>query len=286
MSNFKLIAIDIDGTLLNSKGELTEKTLNSIKKCHENGIKVCLCTGRNIKNTIKLAKKLNNDMPFVCGDGTIFYDTKNDNIISEYKLSEDTFTTIMTEAINHNVYLEFCTKKYYIKYVKDKKLSKFSYGMVSKTLRQKFREYFIISVRYVKNYNKFIKDFKNNINQMIIAGEQNDLEVIKKFMDSNNFLDVDIRTDLWDKYIFVVPKNCTKAYGLDILSKHFNIPIENMIAIGDQMNDIDMIKRAGLGIAMGNAHDEIKKNAKFITKKNDEDGVSYAIEKFIFSNEL
>lgn len=281
MSEYKLVAIDIDGTLLKEDGTISAKTIETINKCCDKNIKVCLCTGRNIRNTVKIAKKLNNGMPFVCADGAIFYDTQNNKIIIEEKLSEETFETIINKANEFNLYQEFCTKKYYIKYCKKEGLEKYSYGKVPKTLVEKFKDYFLKHVRYAKDLEKFKATYKNKINQMILAGEHEELDKIKKYFETANFPDVDIRYDLWDKYIFIVPKGCTKAHGLNIFSNHFNIPIENMIAIGDQMNDIDMIKKAGLGVAMGNAHDEIKANAKFVTKTNDEDGVSFAIEKFI-----
>lgn len=282
MKKYKLVAIDIDGTLLRNNGTLSKKTIETIKKCEENGVKACICTGRNIKNTIKIARSVSKEMPFVCADGCIFYDVKNDEVALEHKLLTETFEIIMREVDKYNLYVEFCTKKYYIKYVKNMELEKFSYGGVAKTLKEKFNHYFIRNVRYVKDFEKFIKDYKDNTNQIIIAGEDDELEKIKVYLNSNDFSDVDIRYDLWDRYIFIVPKNCTKAYGLEILSKHFNIDVDDMIAIGDQMNDIDMIKKAGMGIAMGNAHDTIKKEANFITKTNEEDGVAYAINKFIF----
>ncbi len=283
MQKYELVAIDIDGTLLKDNGKLSKKTLETINKCKENNVKVCLCTGRNIKNTIKVAKKLKNDMPFICADGAIFYDSVKNEIISEKLIDENTFIEIVKKVNELNLYVEFCTKEHYIKFVKDEELEKFSYGGVPHNPKEKFYHYFIKKVRYVKNLEKFINENKKNINQFLIAGEKEELEKIKEFFSTKEYSDIDVRYDLWEQYIFIVPKNCSKAYGLDTFSKHFNISIENMIAIGDQMNDIDMIKHAGLGVAMGNAHDEIKKNAKFVTKSNEEDGVSFVLEKFIIN---
>ncbi len=286
MSKYKLVAIDIDGTLLTKAGKITEENIKAIRKCHEKGVHVCLCTGRNIKNTKNIAKQISNDMPFVCADGAVFYSTKENKVISEFLLSEDTFIKIIEEAKNHNVFMEFCTKKYYIKYSKNPELDKFSYGGVPKTIFDKFKQHFIRNVRYVTNYRKFVDENKNNINQFILAGEKSELDKMKAFFEANKFDDVDIRYDLWENYIFIVPKNCTKAYGLNIFAKHFDIGIEEMIAIGDQMNDIDMIKEAGLGVAMGNAHEEIKAVADFVTNCNESSGVAVAINRFIFNEEI
>ena len=80
-------------------------------------------------------------------------------------------------------------------------------------------------------------------------------------------------------------KGCSKATGLEKLSKYLNIKKEEIIAIGDAQNDIEMIEYAGVGVAMGNANDEIKNIADFVTKSNEEDGVSYVIDKFIINQQ-
>lgn len=284
MTEYKLIAIDIDGTLLKNDESISEETKKAIKRCDDNGVKVCLCTGRNVKNTVKVVKQLNNGTPFVSADGAVFYDTKNNKVIKEYLIKEDTLREITTLADKYNLYMEFCSKDNYIKYVKNSDLEKYCYGGVAKSVKQKLHHHFIKHVRYTKNMDTFIRDNKNNINQFLIGGPKEELDKLKENLEHTNFSDVDIRYDLWEEYIFIVVKGCTKANGLNILSEYYNISVENMISIGDQMNDIDMIKSAGLGVAMGNAHKQIKECARFITKTNEEDGVAYVINKFIFND--
>ncbi len=282
MKKYELVAIDIDGTLLDNDEQISKENIDAINRCEKNGVKVCICTGRNVRNTIKIAKKLKTGAPFVCSDGAIFYDTKKNKVIVEKKFSKETLEKLVRIANEFNLYMEFNTRSKYIKYVKNVELEKFSYGEVAKTLKQRLSHYFIKRVRYVKNIDIFLIENKNDINQFLIGGDEEEVEKFKEKISGVEFEDVDIRYDLWENYIFVVCKGCTKAHGLDILSEHFNVSIENMIAIGDQMNDIDMIKRAGLGVAMGNAHEEIKKNANVVTKTNLESGVAYAINKYIF----
>jgi hydroxymethylpyrimidine pyrophosphatase-like HAD family hydrolase len=80
-------------------------------------------------------------------------------------------------------------------------------------------------------------------------------------------------------------KGSTKAAGIEVLGKHLGIKREEIISIGDELNDLDMIEYAGLGVAMGNAREEVKNKADFITKSNEEDGVAYVFEKFCFGSE-
>lgn len=279
---YKLVAIDIDGTLLKSDETLSKKTIDIIKRCEENDIKVCLCTGRNVHNTKKIAKTLSKNMPSVCADGTILFDANKNKAIKMRNIEKEVLKELVLLTDKYHLYMEFCSPHNYFKYLKSDDLAKFNYGGVPKSVSKKLEDFFLKNVRYIKDLNKFIESDKL-INQFLIGGEKDALDKLKNDLSNKTFDSIDIRYDLWDEYIFIVPKDSNKSYGLNLLSEHFGIDISDMIAIGDQMNDIDMIKNAGLGIAMGNANPKIKEVAKFITKTNDEDGVCFAIEKFIFN---
>jgi Cof subfamily protein (haloacid dehalogenase superfamily) len=84
-------------------------------------------------------------------------------------------------------------------------------------------------------------------------------------------------------YLEFVDRNASKAIALEKLGQYYNIKREEMIAVGDGFNDLSMIEYAGLGVAMENAPDEVKKAADFLTLSNEEDGVAFVIEKFIFN---
>lgn len=105
---------------------------------------------------------------------------------------------------------------------------------------------------------------------------------IDSFKDSSNsIIRLEIRDYLWDNYLFINRTGIKKSYGLQLLCEHFNIPMDQTIAIGDENNDIDMIKMAGLGIAMGNATHRVKEVADEITETNEDNGVSLALEKYL-----
>ena len=86
-------------------------------------------------------------------------------------------------------------------------------------------------------------------------------------------------------FLELVPKGIDKAQSLSVLLKEIGLTKDEMIAIGDGFNDLSMIQYAGLGIAMENAQPVVKENADFITRSNSEDGVAYAVERFIFKQE-
>ena len=81
----------------------------------------------------------------------------------------------------------------------------------------------------------------------------------------------------------IMNKECNKGFGLERLIKELGVNREEVISIGDEQNDFEMIKFAGLGVAMGNASEKIKEIADYITKTNEEDGVAHVIEKFVLN---
>ncbi len=279
MKKYKLVALDIDGTTVDSKGNLSDYTIKTIRKTVEQGTPVCLCTGRNLRNALPIVKKLNVKTPLICVDGAVMYDPVDKKVLSEKVISIDTIKEITQIADKFDVYIEFCTLHRYIKYLKRKELAKYSYGSVPKTFIDQFR-FHLNGVRKVKTLDK-IYNMSTNVHQFCIGGEPTQIKEIMDILKTKNFPDVIIRDDLWDNFIMICAENAIKSEGVNLLCKHYNISIDDTIAMGDQMNDYDMIMKAGFGIAMGNAHDKLKEISKHVTYTNNEDGVAKALEEFV-----
>ncbi len=279
MKDCELVVLDIDGTTINSKGELTDYTIDVIRKVVKKGVPVCLCTGRNVKNALPIAKKLNVKTPFIAIDGAVMYDAVGKKVIKEKVISKDVIKEISQIANKYDVYMEFCTFNNYIKYLKRDDLAKYSYGGVPKNTMQKAK-FFFNGVRVIRDLEKIYK-YNKNINQFLIGGDKKDIEKLLKELQSKNYENIILRDDLWDEYIFVTVADAIKSEGVKLLCEHYGVDNSKVIAMGDQMNDVDMIMKAGFGIAMGNAHDKIKDVAKYVTVSNDEDGVAKALEKFV-----
>jgi hydroxymethylpyrimidine pyrophosphatase-like HAD family hydrolase len=115
---------------------------------------------------------------------------------------------------------------------------------------------------------------------MIIDSDISKLEMAKEFVKlNNNIIIVNESSHLdEDPWFCVANKSASKGYALEYLSKYLSIPIQNTIAIGNDYNDVSMFQIAGTSVAVENAHDDIKKMAKVITKTNDEDGVAEFLE--------
>ncbi|MFV0520138.1 MAG: Cof-type HAD-IIB family hydrolase [Lachnospirales bacterium] len=279
MKKYKLVVLDIDGTTVKSNGQLSEYTINTIRRTVNEGVPVCLCTGRNLKNTKPILKKLKIKTPIICIDGAVMYDPVDKKILREHFINMDIIKEITKIVDEFDVYMEFCTLNNYIKYLKYKGLEKYSYGGVPQNTLDATK-FFLNGVRIVKDLEK-IYNIKNNINQFLIGGKSEDIKKVMDILKNKNYKNIIFRDDLWDNYILIAHSEAIKSEGVNLLCQHYNIDIDETIAMGDQMNDIDMIKKVGFGIAMGNAHDKIKEVAKHITVSNDEDGVAKAIEEFV-----
>lgn len=283
-SKYKLVALDIDGTTVNKHGVLTKETTDTIRKVVKMGIPVCLVTGRNVHNAKKISDKLKVKTPVVCADGSVIYDPISKKNVYERVFSKEQLKEILEITDRNNVYVEMCSDKHYYQYIKTKELGKYNYGGSPNNVMGKLQRIVTNNVRYVKNIHKFVEKEKK-INQLIFAGATEDVQRAKAEFIAKNYDNLQYRDDLWDNVVFIIQKNANKASGVKLLLKHYGYKMEEVIAMGDEMNDIDMITHAGLGIAVGNAHQRIKDAAKFVTLTNDENGVAYALNKFIINGE-
>lgn len=131
----------------------------------------------------------------------------------------------------------------------------------------------------------FLTETKDDdeIFKIVLEEEKDVLDKITSQIPKELFEEYNIIRSV-DFMLEFMKKGCNKAIGIEKLADHLGISREEIVAIGDAINDKEMIEYAGLGVAMGNAEDEIKMLANFITKSNEEDGVAYVIDKFIVSN--
>ena len=134
-------------------------------------------------------------------------------------------------------------------------------------------------VRYIKSFPQ-LKAITSPIYQIVIAGKTDTISEIKHTIQQGDCNNIDIREHLWDKYLFISRKGGNKASGVKRLCDYFRVSMSETITIGDDRNDIDMLEEAGLGVAMGNAQEDIQKIADYVTASNEQNGAALALEKF------
>ncbi|MEG1310402.1 MAG: sugar-phosphatase [Romboutsia sp.] len=268
---YKLIALDIDGTLLNSEKKITAAVYNSIQQAKKNGTKVVLSTGRPLPGVTPLLDELNlnDDGDYViCFNGAVVQEVKTKKVISNFEMNYNDFKIIyeLVKKLNTRVHINTPTSLI--------------------TPHKIPSEYTELEARL--NNIPIVYKCEDEIDDNIIFCK---IMIIDHPEKLKEILEV-LPNYLFDKYTIVrsapfflefLNKCANKGLALKSLCESINIPLEKSIAVGDEENDQHMIEFAGLGVAMGNARDSIKDISDYITSTNNDDGVAKVINKFILN---
>ena len=288
---YKLVAIDLDGTLLNNYGEVTESTISTIKKVKDKGIEVIIASGRPIDSIKTIANQIGANKYFIAGNGALIYDMQNEKIIYEKCLTKQKILEIARiceeNSIAYSIYTEntIITKslKYNVLYYYKENLKKEEKNRTSITLVDNVIEY----ITELKE-SKFLKITICDENKSVFAS------IIRKIKKISGIEILDIShmsrkiikqgtEDISIEYFYteISSKNVDKWNAIQFLINELSINKDEVVAIGDNINDKMMIKESGLGIAMKNSSPEIKAISDYITNRNDEDGVAISLKKLL-----
>jgi phosphoglycolate phosphatase (TIGR01487 family) len=241
-NDFKLIALDMDGTLLNEKEEISEENYLAIQEAQAKGIHVVLSTGRSILTCEKYAKSLHLSSYLVTVNGSEIWDCSGN--LHERNIIHTDLIQMMWEwaKTNETYYWAVATDKVWREQMPDHifehKWLKFGFDIKDDSLRE-------------------------TILQRLLSNQQ--LEV-----SNSSPTNIEINA-----------AGVNKAVGLFHVCSKLGISMDEVIAMGDSLNDIEMIKAAGCGVAMGNAQNEVKKAADWITATNEDNGVAKAIRYWV-----
>lgn len=287
---YKLIAIDLDGTLLNSYGEITQKNKEAIKYALNKGVEVVLASGRDPKTMEKISKELEIENYLIAGNGASVYDIKNEKNIYENFLEVEKALEIIKICKENSIFLSVYTTE----------------GIITEGLRYNIKVFNNensnkpnskrTNIEIVKDIYNYVYDYKPKILKIIICDESkiifnNIIEKMKKVREVE-VLDVEhmskkiIRIGTEEHgveyfYTEVTNKDANKWSAIQFLIEKLNIKEKEVICIGDNMNDLRMIQNAGLGIVMKNSALEKQKVGDYVTEDNNSNGVGLAIYKQI-----
>ena len=265
---YKLLVLDLDGTLTNSKKKITDRTRNTLIEAQKRGVKIVLASGRPTYGVAPLANALELNRY----EGYIL--SYNGGEIIDWKTGE----------LMYKKWLENDILPYLYKCAKENGFAIVTYDHEFVLTESPDDEYVLkealLNVMKIKKVDNFLEAIPRPITKCLIVGEPKRLEILEKEMYGQLKDKMGVfRSEPY--FLELVPKGIDKARSLSVLLKEIELAKEEMIAIGDGFNDLSMIQYAGLGIAMANAQPIVRENADFITLSNDEDGVAYAVEKFI-----
>ena len=288
---YKLVAIDLDGTMLNHYGEITEKTKEIVIKCVEKGVEIVLASGRPIDSIKAISEEMGIRGYFIAGNGALVYDIQKDEMIYENYIKKEKVLEIIKiceeNSIAYNVYtdrvilttnLKFNVLYYYKENLKKKENKKTNISIVENMYE------------YVKNMKeeKFLKvticDENDSIFHSIVKKikEINGIEVLEIAHMSRKIIQQGTE-EIPVEYFYTEISAChvDKWNAIEFLMKKLGLKESEIMAIGDNVNDKQMIKNAGMGVALKDSTLEVIEVAKEITDTNDNDGVAKVLEKYI-----
>ena len=263
MKKYKLIAIDIDGTLINDQKIILEETKKDILKVHEKDVIVCICTGRGYPAASPYVRELGINIPLILYNGSRVRMSIDNTLIYNQVIDNNVAKTVFETIEKHNGTCCFWANDA-LYFNKNDKYTVF-YENLTKIKPNIITE---LTDELSCNVNKFIW-FDTSANLVTIQKSiLSTVSGINYFKSQSEILEI-------------VPVGVSKGTTLKKLADNLGINQEEVIAIGDDENDISMIEYAGLGVAMGNAKEIVKDKANHITLTNNQNGVGEVIRKFI-----
>lgn len=274
MSKYKLIAFDMDGTLLNSKKEISKKTLEMIEKAFDAGKEVILSTGRCVAELNPYIEQIPRLRYLNCVSGALVYDLKEKKKIYTNAISAENVSKILEVAKKEDVLIHMLTNDSVVQQSYYENMDYYGMG-VYQPLFEKVADKVPDIFEYYKEKSMPIE--KLNLYHHTPEGRERTRERL-----SNLEL---MLANAEQASLEISAVGVTKGTGLKKLCEHLGISLEETIAVGDADNDIDVLKTAGLSVAMGNANDTVKSICDVVVSDCDHDGCAEVIEKYFLSEE-
>ena len=280
----KLVASDLDGTIIDKNNFIYENNFKAIDALNNKKLNFVICTGKTYPITKKLCSKINASYG-IFGNGNQIIDLKTGKEIYKNLLSKNDILTCIDIAKKHNLHIHIYTDKDVIT-EELLYLDLRNYKIQTSTKAEPFMEFKIVDdiKKYVSNNdiavcklvitsNTSTSAVKNEIETLLDVS----VTTIRKFGSYKDFI-----IDKEYEYLDITPKNVNKDTALKVLGEYLNISSDEMLTIGDNLNDFDMVKNAGVGVAVANAYTELKQVANYTTANSvEKGGFAEAIYKFI-----
>ncbi len=288
---YKLVAIDLDGTLLNSYGEVSNENKQAIKRAINKGVEIVLSSGRIGNSVESIANELGANNYYISGNGSMLYNMKEEKIEYENFISKEKMLKLIKICDENSIYYSIYTENMVITKSLKYNVVFYNYENSKKAFDKRTNINIVQNVyEYVENLedNKFLKITICDDSEIIFS------RIIEKFKKINNIDVLDVshmsRKIIKDGteevpieyyYTEITNKNVDKWTAIEYLIEKINIKKEEVIAIGDNINDKLMIKNAGVGVAMGQSNPIIKEMADVVTQDNNNNGVANILNKIL-----
>ena len=286
---YKLIAIDLDGTLLNSYGMVSEKNKQALIEANKKGAEIVIASGRSTNSVKNIANDLGICNYIICGNGSLIYDLQHEEIIYDKFIDKKKALQIIEICEQNSIYYNIYTENMVIAKSLNNNVLFYHQENANKPDSKKTK------INLVQNIYDYVDQLQNqNILKITISDNDNIIfnGIIRKLREIRDIDDLDVahmsrkmiksgteEVSLEYYYTEITSKNVDKWYAIEYLIDKLNINKEDIMTIGDNVNDKLMIENAGCGVVMGNSAPYIKEIANMVVADNNQDGVAEAVEK-------
>ena len=271
---FKLIAVDLDGTLLNSKKQISDVSKIALQAAVEKGVGIIICSGRIFAGAKVFAYEAGLlQGPLIACNGALIKNLRSEELLYSKLLHKEDCLRVIDichrEELYFHAYVEDAL------YTEKLEFSALSYWTKNKKLPKNQQ----IDIRLIADLAEMFYEGMISASKFVVISKD-----MEKLLRARQYVEqiqgVKVMSSDYDNFE-VVHNEVDKGSALMLISERLNIRKDEIIAIGDNENDLSMLEYAGLGVAMGNARHFIKEIADYITVSNDENGVAEVIHKFI-----
>ena len=262
---YRMIAADLDGTLHVEQQPFTPRVRAAVSKAQERGVRVVMATGRISRTALPFARDLGLTSPIICNHGATIHDGQTNALLFQQTMPLELARQLIAWVPQDITALVCADEEFY-------------------------------TVRTSKDGNGFIGHYQTNLHVVPDLAQSLRVEPQKIVFVNDEQVSTRLLGELrehfgqklhvvqsFSRYIEVTHRDVSKASAVAWLAKSWDIPREEVIAIGDQGNDISMIEWAGLGVAMGNGTAGVKAVADYVAPSANEDGAAHVIEKFVLN---
>ena len=286
----ELIVSDMDGTLLNDKMEVSASNVSAINEANRLGIKFMVATGRGYTEAVPALKEVGINCPMITLNGGQVFD-EDGKLVENLGIDKTTTHHILKDVRKHGLYCEIMTSKGIFSDDKVRRIESMTSLLHETNPDTTFKMALVLAVarlelmhvNYVENFKEVLEDKTQQVLKILVFSNvgQSELEPIRAKLAEDSRVVV---TSSFKNNIEINHVEAQKGIALAKFAKKRGIPLENVMAIGDNFNDVSMLKVAGASFAVANAEDGVKEFAKYLTSKNSENGVAEAIMRCINEN--
>lgn len=270
----RLLAVDIDGTLVNSRDELTPRTQLAVQRARRHGIEVVLATGRRYSRTLPLVERLGLDVPLVTASGALIKHPRDHRTLYQAQFDRQLLCSLLSAVASHGYDAVLYTDSY---------CQGFDFYCPCLTVDdEELADYLARNPGCGREWPRLMTSPPDGVFAGFVTGTREEMLALERALALEFGERLSLHVLRSPRYLGfmceLAPQGVTKWSGILRLARQWGVSPDEICAVGDDVNDIPMIREAGLGIAMGNALDVVKQAADRIAPSHDEDGLAQIVE--------